>query len=84
VPADKKPVLNQLMAEMTESVAAINKHLNKCADLLDTTESGNLIIARESAGIASEAAKAEEIRVKTVKMFGNLGEPGTYQIHDKQ
>lgn len=84
VPADKKPALDHLMAEMSERITAINQHLNKCADLLDTTESGNLIIARESAGIASDAAKAEEIRVQAVKMFGNLGEPGTYQINDKK
>jgi len=83
VPADKKPVLDRMMAKIGDSVTAINEHLNKCADVLDTTDSGNIVIAHEAVAIASEVSKAEQVRAKAVRMFGNLGEPGTYTRRSK-
>jgi hypothetical protein len=84
VPVNKRPELNQMMAKISDSLTAINKHLNKCADVLDTTDSDNLVIAQEAAEIVDEAAKAEKARAETVKVFGNLGEPGTYEMRNKK
>jgi hypothetical protein len=84
VPAVKRSVLDRMMAEIGDSLTAINKHLNKCADVLDTTDSVNLIIAHEAAGIAAEVSKAEQVRTRTFKIFGNVGAPGTYEMRSKQ
>jgi len=82
VPVAKKPELDRMTAKIGDSLAAINKHLNTCADVLDTNDSDNLIIADQARAIADEVAKAEDVRRQAVKMFGNLGEPGTYEMRD--
>jgi hypothetical protein len=80
VPAEKKASLDHMMKDISGSVGEINKHLNKCADVLNNADVSNTLIAREAAAIASETLKAEQVRAQEVKLFGNLGEPGTYAI----
>jgi hypothetical protein len=83
VPAHKKAVLDHMMTEIADSITSINKHLTTCAEVLDTNEGGNIVIAQEATAIVSEAAKAERVRAKTVLLFGNLGEPGSYEMHKR-
>jgi hypothetical protein len=81
VPQKKSAELIALESQVGECLASMNNHLNKCAAVLDSDEVGNVIVAQEAEGIAADASKAEEIRQKTVKAFGNLGAPGTYEMH---
>jgi ABC-type hemin transport system substrate-binding protein len=82
VPTNKKAVLDRMLVQITDSIASINTHLNKCAEVLDTSDSGNKVIAQEAASIVSEVSKAERVRAKAVLLFGNLGEPGTYEMRE--
>jgi hypothetical protein len=82
VPPNKKALLDRMLVQITDSIASINTHLNKCAEVLDTSDSGNKVIAQEAASIVSEVSKAERVRAKTVLLFGNLGEPGTYEMRE--